>query len=127
PVLAQDPSRSRPLCAAIRAAHSFTERRDREPEASARLGARDGGTVAVGGSRGHGGEHGDGRGTEDEGAVMGLRLAGRLPHTLAEIERRAILSAIRRHNGDKRAAASELGVSLKTVYNKLHTYGMMPE
>lgn len=43
------------------------------------------------------------------------------PLTLAEIEMRAIMDAIERHRGNKTAAAQELGVSIRTLYNKLGT------
>jgi two-component system NtrC family response regulator len=43
------------------------------------------------------------------------------PTTLAEIEILAIQDAIERHRGNKTAAAQELGVSIRTLYNKLGT------
>ncbi len=42
-----------------------------------------------------------------------------IPLSLREIETVAILDAIQRHEGNKPAAAEELGISLKTLYNKL--------
>jgi two-component system NtrC family response regulator len=42
------------------------------------------------------------------------------PISLREIELLAIQEAIERHDGNKPAAAEELGVSLKTLYNKLN-------
>lgn len=42
------------------------------------------------------------------------------PLTLQEIEEQAIRRAIDRHDGNKTAAAQELGISLKTLYNRLH-------
>ncbi len=42
------------------------------------------------------------------------------PMSLREIELLAIERAINRHDGNKPAAAAELGVSLKTLYNKLN-------
>ncbi|MFO0904720.1 MAG: sigma-54 dependent transcriptional regulator [Pirellulales bacterium] len=41
------------------------------------------------------------------------------PMTLAELEWYAIQEALERHNGNKAAAAEDLGVSVKTLYNKL--------
>jgi len=41
---------------------------------------------------------------------------------LAEIERRAILSTLERNGGDKRKTAAELGIALKTLYNRLKQY-----
>jgi len=42
------------------------------------------------------------------------------PCTLRELEMQAIHSALERHDGNKPAAAEELGISLKTLYNKLN-------
>lgn len=41
------------------------------------------------------------------------------PQSLREMENQAILDALDRHSGNKPAAAEELGISLKTLYNKL--------
>ena len=41
------------------------------------------------------------------------------PMTLKEIEAMAIEESLSRHDGDKSAAADELGVSIKTIYNRL--------
>lgn len=45
--------------------------------------------------------------------------------SLDEIERAAVLGTLGSLNWDKRAAASQLGISLKTLYNKLHKWGLM--
>jgi DNA-binding NtrC family response regulator len=42
------------------------------------------------------------------------------PMSLKELELAAIQEAVERHGGNKQAAADELGVSLKTLYNKLN-------
>ena len=42
------------------------------------------------------------------------------PLSLREMESLAVLEAIQRHQGNKPAAAEELGISLKTLYNKLN-------
>lgn len=42
--------------------------------------------------------------------------------SLAEIERRAILSTLEHYDGDKRKTADVLGISLKTLYNRLKHY-----
>ncbi len=47
-----------------------------------------------------------------------LKLSG--PMTLREIELQAIYSALERNEGSKPKAADELGISLKTLYNKLN-------
>ncbi len=43
--------------------------------------------------------------------------------SLAEVERRAILDALRRHRGNRTAAAAELGISRRTLYSRLSSYG----
>lgn len=42
--------------------------------------------------------------------------------TLAEVQRDYILRAVKAFNGRKAAAAVALGISLKTLYNKLNSY-----
>jgi DNA-binding NtrC family response regulator len=42
--------------------------------------------------------------------------------SLADIERHFILATLERFGGDKRKAAEVLGISLKTIYNRLHDY-----
>jgi DNA-binding NtrC family response regulator len=45
-----------------------------------------------------------------------------LPKTLKEIEMDHILKVLEKHNGNKPAAAAELGIVLKTLYNKLNLW-----
>ena len=42
--------------------------------------------------------------------------------SLPEVERRAILATVEYTEGDKKAAAEALGISLKTLYTKLKKY-----
>jgi transcriptional regulator with PAS, ATPase and Fis domain len=42
------------------------------------------------------------------------------PRTLREVEMEHILRTLEKHNGNKVAAAAELGIVLKTLYNKLN-------
>jgi DNA-binding NtrC family response regulator len=42
------------------------------------------------------------------------------PRTLREIEMEHVLRVLEKHGGNKPAAAAELGISLKTMYNKLN-------
>ena len=42
------------------------------------------------------------------------------PRTLEEIEMEHVLRVLEKHGGSKTAAAAELGISLKTMYNKLN-------
>jgi len=44
--------------------------------------------------------------------------------SLAEADRRLILATLDRFAGDKKKAAETLGISLKTLYNRLHAYGL---
>ena len=44
--------------------------------------------------------------------------------TLADLEREAILDAIRTLNGDKLQAAKMLGIGKTTLYRKLKEYGI---
>ena len=46
---------------------------------------------------------------------------------LAEAERRVILTTLARYEGNKPKTAEVLGVSLKTLYNRLHEYGYWPD
>ena len=48
--------------------------------------------------------------------------AGGLPKTLKEIEMDHILHVLEKHGGNKPAAAAELGIVLKTLYNKLNQW-----
>jgi len=43
--------------------------------------------------------------------------------TLHELEKRYILEVLLHFNGDKAQAANALGITIKTLYNKLHGYG----
>ncbi len=44
------------------------------------------------------------------------------PRTLRDIEMDVIYHVLNKHQGDKPRAASELGIALKTLYNKLNQY-----
>ncbi len=52
----------------------------------------------------------------------GLPEAIRVGMSLAEIERYFILATLDQFGGDKRKAAEVLGISLKTIYNRLNNY-----
>lgn len=49
------------------------------------------------------------------------------PQSLREIELAAIHEALERHSGNKPKAAEELGISLKTLYNKLNQAGHLDQ
>jgi len=57
----------------------------------------------------------------EEGQGLPLRVGG----TIKEMERRLILTTLRQMDGSKTRAAELLGVSVKTVYNRLSEYDMM--
>lgn len=44
---------------------------------------------------------------------------------LEEVEKGHILRALAFHNGNKTKTASSLGITIKTLYNKLHRYGVL--
>jgi DNA-binding NtrC family response regulator len=50
------------------------------------------------------------------------RLRLPLPISLAEAERRLVLTTLEHFDGDKQRTAEALGVSLKTIYNRLKDY-----
>jgi len=43
--------------------------------------------------------------------------------TLREVERQHILAVLKRHHGNRAAAAAELGISVRTLYYRLAEYG----
>jgi DNA-binding NtrC family response regulator len=58
----------------------------------------------------------------DSPVVPTAAMAGGQARTLKEIEKEHILRVVAKHNGDKPAAAAELGIVLKTLYNKLNQW-----
>ncbi|HKI86057.1 MAG TPA: sigma-54 dependent transcriptional regulator [Thermoanaerobaculia bacterium] len=58
--------------------------------------------------------------SEEPPAGDGVRVA--VGSSIADVERRLILATLDSLDGDKRAAAEQLGISLKTLYNRLKTY-----
>ncbi len=50
--------------------------------------------------------------------------AGALPRTLEDVERAAIEQALRRSEGHRQKAAEELGIGLRTLYDKLKRYDL---
>lgn len=44
--------------------------------------------------------------------------------SLEDAEREAVAEALRRNNGDKKRAAEQLGISARTIYRKIHEYGL---
>jgi DNA-binding NtrC family response regulator len=59
---------------------------------------------------------------ETDGGIRGLTPSGSPSgaRTLHEIEMEHVLRVLEKHGGNKPAAAKELGISLKTLYNKLN-------
>jgi DNA-binding NtrC family response regulator len=60
-----------------------------------------------------------------EGSRPRPRLAPVGPLTLREIELQAIQESLERNEGNKPKTAEQLGISLKTLYNKLHQVGAL--
>ncbi|MGH7169275.1 MAG: helix-turn-helix domain-containing protein, partial [Gemmataceae bacterium] len=52
--------------------------------------------------------------------AVGDSASGSSPRTLREIEMEHVLRVLDKHGGSKTKAAEELGISLKTMYNKLN-------
>jgi two-component system response regulator HydG len=48
-------------------------------------------------------------------------------HSLEDIEKEAILAALKSSNGNKAKAARRLGITRKTLHNKLKSYGLSPK
>ena len=44
--------------------------------------------------------------------------------SLASQERRAIIAALKKHEGSRRRSAEELGISERTLYRKIKNYGL---
>ena len=44
--------------------------------------------------------------------------------TLGELEKRAVLEALDANSGDRRRAAEQLGISLRTLQSRLKDYGL---
>jgi DNA-binding NtrC family response regulator len=64
-----------------------------------------------------------GRAIDDEGTPnANLSITLPIGSSLYDIERAFIVATLDHFNGDKRRAASALGCSVKTLYNKLHLY-----
>jgi DNA-binding NtrC family response regulator len=57
-----------------------------------------------------------------KGQSGGVGPWGSGPKTMREIEMDVIYHVLEKHKGDKTKAASELGIALKTLYNKLNQY-----
>jgi len=63
-----------------------------------------------------------GPGTSETGGAPGGLDSVRVGASLAEVERQLILATLEQCGGDKKKAAELLGISLKTLYNRLHLY-----
>ena len=76
---------------------------------------------------------GDAPGTETGGAGSGPGAGslGQQPRppagTLRQVEREAIVAALRRHEGKRQAASDELGITRRTLLNKIKEFGLQNE
>ena len=66
-----------------------------------------------------------GMGNADGGSSAGSEF--NVDMSLDELERHHILKILAYHHGNKTKAATTLGVTIKTLYNKLHRYGLITE
>jgi DNA-binding NtrC family response regulator len=57
-------------------------------------------------------------------SVMAVGVGGEEVVPLAEIEKRQILHAVEKCGGNRTQAAKKLGISIRTLRNKLHEYGV---
>ena len=48
----------------------------------------------------------------------------RVGERLDAVERKLLIATLKAVNGDRKAAAEMIGISLKTVYNRLKEYGL---
>ncbi len=69
-----------------------------------------------------GSKQGPGVMEEDELLDSGLRLRDIVSRTVARVEARAITAALQRTRWNKKRAASDLGISYKSLLNKIHQY-----
>jgi two-component system response regulator FlrC len=53
--------------------------------------------------------------------------AASAPKSLSELERDAIREALQRHGGNRKHVAHELGISVRTLYDKIRRYDLEPE
>jgi two-component system, NtrC family, response regulator AtoC len=58
-------------------------------------------------------------------AINGPSISLRIGESIDEAERRLILTTLAHVDGNKTQAAEILGISIKTLYNRLHEYGLM--
>lgn len=65
--------------------------------------------------------------TEDVNKVAGIILLIPEGATLSDVERKYILRILEDSQGNKTKAAKVLGVTIKTLYNKLHEYGLFEQ
>ena len=62
--------------------------------------------------------------SDEAGGASGLHL--RVGTSIAEGQRRLILATLEFYEGDKKKASETLGISLKTLYNKINQYRGVP-
>jgi two-component system response regulator AtoC len=62
------------------------------------------------------------RGSGDEEATSGSWLSVRVGSTIADVEQRLIIATLREYADNKPKVADVLGISLKTLYNRLNRY-----
>jgi DNA-binding NtrC family response regulator len=58
-------------------------------------------------------------------SALPARLSNPLARSRAHAESGIIVEALQRHGGNRLKAAAELGISRKTLYQKLNKYGLI--
>jgi DNA-binding NtrC family response regulator len=62
---------------------------------------------------------------QQSGGQAGTTTGGTIAMSLEDLERNHILQMLAYQHGNKTKTAKVLGITIKTLYNKLHRYGLL--
>ena len=62
--------------------------------------------------------------TENEDDIIDIELNNESNLNIGDLKKQAIIDALKKHNGKRREAAEELGISDRTLYRKIIEYGL---